>query len=312
MKKLEGIPHEGTGGPLGARLAHTVVMYLVSLLATLPLFIILYPFVPEWVVPIGNGVKLDHVLTFVLVLGAVLVLVNRFQVVVYTALILGMLAITVTTLLGTWSFGDAYRGYADMLATLRVSTELVPMAANRHNPFRDADHLRRLMVGNDPLVRKEAVRMATTNFGDVAVAADEFTMVQAFSIFKEVNSRWKYVSDVRGAEYFAPPAESIELMAGDCDDHAVLMAALMRSIGAEVRLVRSEGHVYPELRIGDDRRLERAAFLIRKVLFTREVGDEPLYHHTDADGVHWINLDYTRNYPGGELMNERIIGILEV
>jgi hypothetical protein len=276
------------------------------------LFIILYPFVPEWVLPIGEGIKIDHVLTFVVVLGAVLVLVERFQVVVYALLIMGMLAITVTTILGSWSFGDAYRGYADILATLRATTELVPMAADRQRPFRDADQLRRLVVGNDPMVRKEAVRMATANFGEVTVAPDEFTLVQSFSIFKEVNSRWKYVSDVRGAEYFAPPAESIELMAGDCDDHAVLMAALIKSIGGEVRLVRTEGHVYPELRIGGDKHLERAAFLIRKLLFVKQVGEAPLYHHTDADGVHWINMDYTRSYPGGELMHERIIGILEV
>ena len=42
------------------------------------------------------------------------------------------------------------------------------------------------------------------------------------------------------------------------------------------------------------------------------MGDAPLYHHTDADGQHWINLDYTRNYPGGELMNEEIVGVLEL
>lgn len=312
MQLHDAARHRTGGAPLGARLAHTVVIYLVALLASLPLFIIIYPFVPEWVVPIGNGVKLDHVVTFILVLGAVLVLVDRFQIVVYAVLITGMLSITVTTLLGTWGFGDAYRGYADMLDTLRATTELVPMAADRNRPFRDADQLRRLVVGNDPAVRKEAVRMATANFGDVPVAADEFTLVQSFSIFKEVNRSWKYVSDVRGAEYFAPPAESIELMAGDCDDHAVLMAALIKSIGGEIRLVRTDGHVYPELRVGTDKHLERAAFLIRKVLFVREVGEAPLYHHTDADGVHWINMDYTRNYPGGELMHERIIGIMEV
>lgn len=289
-----------------------MVIYLVSLLATLPLFIMLYPFVPELVIPVSGGIKLDHILTFTLLLGAMLVLVQRFQVVVYTTLIMGLLAITVTTLLGSWGIGDAYRSYADMLATLRISTEQVPMAANRNRPFRDADKLRDLVVGNDPVVRKVAVRMATANFADVPIGADEFTLVQSFSIFKEVNSKWKYVSDVKGAEYFAPPSESIELMAGDCDDHAVLMAALIKSIGGQVRLVRTEGHVYPELRVGDDQRLERAAFLIRKVLFVKEVGEAPLYHHTDADGIHWINMDYTRNYPGGELMNERIIGILDV
>jgi hypothetical protein len=296
----------------GARAAHHVVMYAVALLLAIPLFIILYPFVPELLLPFGEGVKVDHVLTFVLVIGSVFVLVHRFQVIVYGALIIGMVAITVTTLLGTWTIGDMYSSYADSLARLRASAEQVPMAANRYRPFHDADKLRDLVVGVDPVVRKAAVRMATTHFTDVSVGPDEFTLVQSFSIFKEVNSRWKYVSDLKGAEYFAPPAESIDLMAGDCDDHAVLMAALIKSIGGEVRLVRTEGHVYPELKVGNDQRLERSAVLIRKVLFTREVGDAPLYHHTDADGMHWINLDYTRNYPGGELMNERIIGILSL
>lgn len=312
MRSNTDIQGDRNGSPLGARLAHTVVIYLVALLASLPLFIMLYPFVPEWILPIGGGVKLDHILTFVLILGGLLVLVQRFQTVVYAALIMGMLAITVTTLLGTWSFGDAFVGYADMLSTLRESSHQVPMAANRSRPFKDAEKLRDLIVGTDPVVRRAAVKMATTNFTEASVAADEFTLVQSFSIFKEVNNHWKYVSDVKGAEYFAPPAESIELMAGDCDDHAVLMAALIKSIGGKMRLVRTEGHVYPELRIGNDEQLERAAMLIRKLLFVREVGDAPLYHHTDADGVHWINMDYTRNYPGGELMNERIIGILEV
>jgi len=297
---------------LGAELANAVVVYLVALLLALPLFIIVNPVVPELVLPIQGGIRVDHGITFMLILLAFIVLVRRFQLVVYGALIVAMLAITATTLLGTYGIGEFYRGYADLLTTLKASTENVPMAAQRYRPFHDAEKLRVLVVSSDPTVRRTAVRMATKHFEDIPVASDEFTLVQSFSIFKEINSRWKYVSDVKGGEYFAPPAESIELMAGDCDDHAVLMAALLKAIGAEVRLVRTEGHVYPELKVGDDRSLERAAHLIRKVLFIREVGDAPLYHHTDGDGIHWINLDYTRNYPGGELMNERIIGILAV
>jgi hypothetical protein len=294
----------------GHGLAHMVVVYLVALLLTLPLFIIIDPFVPELVLPFGPGVRIDQVLTFILVLVAFITLVARYQLVVYGVLIVGMLAITVTTLFGTYSFGDMFNGYAELLRSLRDTTEQVPLASQRVKPFHDADKLRSLVITADPEVRKAAVRMATKNFADVPIGPNEFTMVQSFSIFKEINSRWTYVSDVKGGEYFAPPAESIELMAGDCDDHAVLMAACIKAIGGVVRLVRTEGHVYPEMKIGDDAAMERAAHLIRKVLFVREVGDAPLYHHTDADGQHWINLDYTRNYPGGELMNERIIGIL--
>ncbi len=315
MLKNMGILRGNKGGdaevPMHG-LAHSVVTYLVALLLTLPLFVIVDPFIPELVLPFGGGVRLDQTVTFVAILVAFIILVRQFQLAVYSVLIIGMLAVTVTTLFGTYSFGDMFNGYADMLRSLRSTTEQVPLASQKVKPFHDADKLRTLVIAVDPSVRKAAVRMATADFSDVLVGPNEFTMVQAFSIFKSINSRWTYVSDVKGGEYFAPPAESIELMAGDCDDHAVLMAACIKAIGGEVRLVRTEGHVYPEMKIGDDRAMERAAHLIRKVLFVREVGDAPLYHHTDPDGQHWINLDYTRNYPGGELMNERIIGILEL
>lgn len=296
----------------GDRMAHMVIVYLVAVLLTVPLYIILYPFVPELVLPIGGGVRVEHFITFACVLIAFIVLVRRFQVVVYVALMTGLVAITFTSLMGRYGFGDLYRDYAELLNSLRDTAPTAPLAARKLAPFHDADKLKGLLQDPDGKVRRAAVRMATANFTSVKVAPDEFTLVQSFSVFKEINSRWRYVSDVKGGEYFATPMESLDLMAGDCDDHALLMAACIAAIGGEVRLVRTEGHVYPELLIGTEAQMERAGYLIRKELFAKEVGDAPLYHHTDADGRHWINLDYTRNYPGGELMNERIIGILGV
>lgn len=296
----------------GDRMAHVVIVYLVAVLLTLPLFIIIYPFVPELSLPIGDGVRVDHVITFSAVLLAFIVLVRKFQVVVYGALMVGLVALTITSITGSYGFGDAYRGYAELLANLRDTAPTAPLAARKVAPFHDAEKLKAILRDNDGSIRREAVRMATANFKEAKVAADEFTLVQSFSIFKEINTKWRYVSDVKGGEYFATPSESLELMAGDCDDHALLMAACITAIGGKVRLVRTEGHVYPELLIGTEAQLERAGYLIRKQLFPVEVGAEPLYHHTDADGRHWINLDYTRNYPGGELMNERIVGILDV
>lgn len=294
------------------RFAHAVVTYLVSLLLTMPLLIIVLPFVPELELPVAGGVRVDHLLTFALIFAAFVVLVRRLRLVVYMALVVGILVVAVTSVLGTYSFGDAYESYASLLRSLRDTTLGTPLAAKKLSPFHDAEKLRHLVLNADPSVRKAAVRMATANFTELPTRNDEHVLVQSFSIFKEINHNWRYVSDMKGGEYFAPPDESIELMAGDCDDHAVLMAACIKAIGGEVRLIRTEGHVYPEMKVGDDARMERAAYLIRKLLFPKEVGDAPLYHHTDADGQHWINLDYTRRYPGGELMSERIVGVLEL
>lgn len=311
---MEVAPQE-KGTPVvrsGDRMAHVVIVYLVAVLLALPLYIILVPFIPEMRLPIGDGIRVEHFLTFACVLLAFIVLVRRFQVAVYIALMTGLVVITITSLTGRYGFGELYKDYADLLGALRATSSNAPLAARKLAPFHDAEKLQSILREADGSVRREAVRMATANFTDVKVGNEEHTMIQAFSIFKEINSKWRYVSDVKGGEYFATPAESLDLMAGDCDDHALLMAACIKAIGGKVRLVRTEGHVYPELLIGSEADMERAGYLIRKQLFTKEVGDAPLFHHTDADGRRWINLDYTRNYPGGELMNERIIGILDI
>jgi len=196
-----------------------------------------------------------------------------------------------------------------MLHALRASTVQMPIEEGLM-PFTDADALRESFDYQDRTVRSFAVRAATTYFTDVPVEGEEYTLVQSFSIFKVINSSWIYVSDPKGAEYFAKASESVDLLAGDCDDHAILMAASIKAIGGEVRLVRTTGHIYPEMKVGDAKAMDRAATLIRKELFPEQAGHAALFYHTDAKGDRWINLDYTRNYPGGEVMNEAIKGIL--
>lgn len=298
------------GGPAQG-LAHGVVIYLVSLLLTLPLFLVIYPHVPAMVLPIGDGLRVDHIVTFLAVLVAMVVLVRKFQLAVYLLLVLGLGALTITSLTGRYGLRDVERDYGIMLNSLRGNTRSMPLTMAELRPFQDADVILSRIDYQDPLVRRFAVKAATTWFAD-KVTNDDYELVQDFSVFKVINGSWRYVNDVRGGEYFAPASESISLLAGDCDDHAILMAACLKAIGAEVRLVRTTGHIYPELKVGDAKAMERAAYLIREELFPEEAAHAPFYYHTDANGDRWINLDYTRHYPGGEVMDESIKGILPV
>lgn len=309
MKANEG---QGRPGDHDGRMAHGVVIYLVALLLALPVFLVVQPYVPVIVIPVGNGWRLDAILTFILLLWILIVLVRRFQLAVYTVLVLAVAGITVTALTGRYGFKDVYRDYALFLASLRDNTRPLPQLLQQPGPFKDAEVLRARIDYQTPAVRSFAVRSATRWFGDVPIKEGEYTLVQAFSVFKVINSSWTYVSDVKGGEYFAYASESTELLAGDCDDHAILMAACIKAIGGDVRLVRTTGHVYPELRIGDAAAMERAVYLVREVLFRNEARHATIYYHTDAQGDHWINLDYTRDHPGGEVMNEAINGVLHL
>ncbi|MBL8001535.1 MAG: hypothetical protein JNL05_06200 [Flavobacteriales bacterium] len=296
---------EGSSG-----LVHGVLIYLVALLLALPLFLILYPFTPVIIVPVGNGVRIDQVLVFGLVLVALIVLVRRFQVLVYALLVLGVATLTVTGLTGGYGFRDLYRDYGVFLHSLKESTHALPVTRGLR-PFADADLLQARIDHGDPALRSFAVAAATAHFNELAQKQDDPTLIQCFSVFREINSRWRYVNDVKGGEYFAKASESAVLLAGDCDDHAVLMAACIKAIGGRVRLVRSTGHIYPELHVGDAHGMEHAAWLIRTRLFPEQAAHATLYYHTDEAGQRWINLDYTRTYPGGEVLEPEVVGTLE-
>jgi len=292
-------------------LAHGLVIYLVALLLAIPLFLILYPYMPELVVPMGHGWRVDHLLLFGIVLIAFLVLVRRFQLLVYGLLVLGLAIITFTSLSGSYGFRDLHRDYSMFLHTLRESTR--PLGVARQlRPFPDSEMLLAHIDDQDPGLRAFAVEAATTHFNDLAQQQTDPTMIQCFSVFKVINARWRYVNDVKDGEYFAMASESAMLLAGDCEDHAVLMAACIKAIGGEVRLVRTTGHLYPELLVGNAKDMERAAWLIRTRLFPVQARHAPLYYHTDEQGRRWINLDYTRDHPGGEVMEEEVVGTLEI
>lgn len=112
----------------------------------------------------------------------------------------------------------------------------------------------------DPIVRNAALQL--TN--DVPQRDDEGEVEAIFQAVKSGDDRvsglergLKYMSDPRWADFFTAPSRTLKQMAadpglaaGDCDDHAGLIAALLGSLGFVVGLRawgRSKGeftHVY--------------------------------------------------------------------
>lgn len=286
-----------------------LVIYVLSLFVSLPLFVIIHPYVPAVELPIGNGFRVDHFLTLIGLLLVSIALVRQFEVYVYALSLVGIGVLCITTIMGKYGFDDLYGDYAKLLTSLAKGPVEVPFLASDTGGFLNAADLVAATNYREEEVRNFAVEIATKHFNRAPVGQDEITLVQCFSIFKEINSHWKYVSDPLDGEYFAKASESMRHFSGDCDDHAVLMAACIKAIGGEVRFVRTTGHIYPELKIGDAEAVDRATNIITRVLFIRETRGKELYHHTDSHGDHWINLDYTRNFPGGEFIDEDIIGV---
>ena len=132
-----------------------------------------------------------------------------------------------------------------------------------------------------------------------------------FSLLKYIKMNYKYVSDPSDFDYFASPQESINLMAGDCDDYSILMASVLKSIGANVRIIWSPKHVYPELYCGNKATFEKYISAIY-TLFGQEIDKKQIYYRIDKHGDYWINIDYTDLYPGSVYHSDEVLSIIYI
>ncbi|MDR2410683.1 MAG: transglutaminase-like domain-containing protein [Bacteroidales bacterium] len=132
-----------------------------------------------------------------------------------------------------------------------------------------------------------------------------------FSLLKYIKENFKYVSDPSNFDYFAPPQESIKLMAGDCDDYSILLASVLKAIGANVRIVWAPKHVYPELYCGNKMEFEKYVNAIY-TFFEQEVKTKQIYYRMDKNGNYWINIDYTDVYPGSVYHSNEVLSIIYI
>ena len=132
-----------------------------------------------------------------------------------------------------------------------------------------------------------------------------------FSLLKYIKENYKYVADPSRFDYFAPPQESMELMAGDCDDYSILIASVMKAIGADVRIIWAPGHVYPELYCGDKANFEKYVSAIY-ALFEQEIDKKHIYYRIDKNENYWINIDYTDLYPGSVYFSNEVLSIIYI
>lgn len=103
----------------------------------------------------------------------------------------------------------------------------------------------------DPLLREQALAI-------VAAVPAKDRVGEARAVFEWVQRRIRYVGDVRGVETVQIPRKTLEYEQGDCDDMATLLAALLESIGHEVRFVAMGttpgrfSHVFSEVLLDGD------------------------------------------------------------
>ncbi len=284
----------------------TVIIFALNILIAIPIFIIIHQNIidPNWYF------QLDRVLLFIVILLIIQLVLQMMRTIIIVCIGLYFIALVVGTFSGKYGFKSVFEDYRYMIYSMNDSPNPQDIIVSKLLPFPNKSKIIDAIEYENPRIRDFALMATNKEFKDVRGYSNYRTIIQCFAIFKEINSRWNYVNDPKGRDYIASATESLKYLSGDCDDHSILMAACVKSIGGTPRLIHTGGHIYPEILIGKKADLEIVNFLIKKVLFVNESKGKTIHYHIDERGQIWLNLDYTATYPGGPFMSEEILGAL--
>lgn len=284
----------------------SVIIFALNILIAIPVFIIIHQYFIEY----SFYFNIDRIILFVLILIIIQLILRLLKTVIIVFLGLYLIALLLGSLLGRYGFNAVFEDYRSMIYSMSDNPNPQDLIISKLLPFPNKSKVLNAIEYQNPKVRNFAIMATTKHLKNMKGYGDYRTVIQCFAVFKEINSRWNYVSDPKGRDYIASATESMLYFSGDCDDHSILMAACVKSIGGTPRLIHTGGHIYPEILIGDKSDLEAINYLIKKILFVEESKGMQLHYHIDERGQVWLNLDYTAKYPGGPFMREEILGAL--
>lgn len=284
----------------------SVIILLLNILIAIPVFIIIHQKLidPQW------PFQLDRILLFLGILIVIQLILRLLRTIIIVCIVIYLLVLVFGSLFGNYGFNSVFEDYRSMVYAMSDDPNPQDIIISKLLPFPNKSKILNAIEYDNPKVRNFALLATTKYFRDVRGYNEYRLQIQSFAVFKEIQNRWNYVNDPKGKEYIARASESLIHFSGDCDDHAILMAAAVRAVGGTPRLIHTGGHIYPEVLIGDKKDLEAINYLIKEVLFKDESKGKELHYHIDERGKIWLNLDYTAKYPGGPFMSEEILGAL--
>ncbi len=284
------------------------ILHLLSVLLLLPLFMLFHSFIPNVHLPY----HLDEILLFLFLWMIIELLLLSLKPFVLGALVAVFIFLTYGSIKKTYGFESLVNDYRAVVYAMLYEVDKENVLFSKFPIFPNTTKITHAVDFNHPDVRQFALQATLDNFQSVQKNHQYRMLIQSFAVFKKINTNWNYVSDPKSNEYYAKASASTKLLSGDCDDHAILMAACIKAIGGKTRLIRTKGHLYPELFIGNQYDMDNINYLIRQELFKDEIKNDPIKSHTDNNNDYWINMDYTKNYPGGPFLSPEVYGVLNL
>ncbi|WP_439883273.1 transglutaminase [Pontibacter sp. MBLB2868] len=280
------------------------VVRFIQIIIVFPMAVLLSFYIP----PFGS---LDYELHFMVCLmlaATVSVIITKISKKLIVLMFIGMLGmIAFNSTFKDQTLDGIYADYNAMLVNMTSNPHKVSYFKPVRGTYFQDQRVRSAMQSTHPKVRAFAVENSTRYFHDEYYR--KFGKpTRYFSLFKHIRLNWKYVNDPLGMDYYSPPTESMGLLAGDCDDYAILMASSVMAIGGEARIVISPNHMYTEVKVGTVDDIDKISFALR-TLFPDELNGGKIHFH-ETGGDLWINFDYTAHYPGGPFLEPELYSVI--
>jgi hypothetical protein len=298
------------GSSRSSVLIREILLYMLTVVFTLPLASIINRFLP---VIVAGNIDFDLLISVAATFFLMKWLIFKYRKIFIVVSAFVFLSQVVGLFARGYSFTHVFNDYRMLVhnlwnrqpllegTTLDVNTNFVDP-----EDLAIGEKIKAKVIWNDSLVRNYSVVHCMDYFEPYYPKYGY--NVRFLSLFKYINSNFTYIADAQRDEYFATPMETIkDSLAGDCDDHSILMASCMRAIGGEVRLVMVDGHIYPELGYTDEKQFNIMVRAIDK-LFHDDLKDY-VHYHVD-NGKFWINMDYSASHPGGPYVNRKVLNII--
>jgi hypothetical protein len=283
-----------------------VVIFILNILIAIPTFLIAH----QNLIDLNWVFQLDRILIFIVIVVGIQMLLRLVKTIIILIIFIYLIVLLYGTLFGNYGFNRVFEDYRYMIYSMSENPNPQDLIIAKLLPFPNKSKIIDAVDFSNSKVRNFALNATTKNFNPTHQKGNKRIMIQCFAVFKEINSQWNYVNDPKGKEYIAFASESLQHFSGDCDDHAILMAACIKAIGGTPRIIHTGGHLYPEMLIGDKNDLESAIYFIKEDFFAIESKNQQIHYHIDERGQIWLNLDYTATYPGGKFMSDEILGAL--
>jgi hypothetical protein len=162
---------------------------------------------------------------------------------------------------------------------------------------------------NNSDVLNQGAMLAAKYPGDLTV--DQVSSIYDYLKNGDGSKRgWSYVRDRRGLDYYRYANESLRMGektdcsgVGDCDDFAILMSALVESVGGTTRIILAHnnstgGHAYTEVYLGNFNKPNNQVEGIIDWL-KQEFNTDKIFTHIDTETKDiWLNLDWGSDEKG--------------